>query len=157
MDSIMEISLLELRLLLAIASLQQNAYVGSILDAINKCSKRSQWPGTVYAALDRLEERGLVRKILEDKPSPKRGGKRKLIWRLTKLGRVALTRTLQTIVPFLGASARPGQSQRMRRASNDRRAKNTPGSFDISLPHKIRHSRKYRTRANLADSFMATM
>jgi DNA-binding PadR family transcriptional regulator len=157
MDSIMELSLLELRLLLAIISLQQNAYAGSILDEIDKCAQRGQWPGTIYAALDRLEARGLVKKILEDKPSPKRGGKRKFIWGLTKLGRIALTRTLQTIVPFLKAANRSVQSQRIRRTPADRCDGITLGYLDLSMPHKAKHGRKGRRRAVAADFVMTTM
>jgi PadR family transcriptional regulator PadR len=131
----MEISLLELQLLLAIISLQPNAYVGSILDEINKCTQRSQWHGTIYAALDRLEERGFVKKILEGKPSPKRGGKRKFFWRLTTLGRTTLARTLRTIVPFLGETSWLVQPQRMRQSRPDLRAGMTHGRPDLSLLH----------------------
>jgi DNA-binding PadR family transcriptional regulator len=157
MDSIMELSLLELRLLLAIMSLQQDAYVGSILDTIDKHAQRTQWRGTIYAALDRLEARGLVKKILEDKPSPRRGGKRKFIWGLTGPGRMALMRTLQTIVPFLGAAVRAVQSQRMRRTKGGRPGDIMLECLDLSLPHTIKHGRKSRRRAVSADLFIATM
>lgn len=155
-DSVMELSLLELQLLLAIISLRQKAYAGSILDKIDKCTRRNQWLGTIYAALDRLEARGLVKKILEDKPSPKRGGKRKFIWGLTKLGRMALARTLKTIVPFLRTAARPFQSRRIRRTPAGRSAGIAPGSRDLSLPHKIKHGRRNRRRVAPADLLVAT-
>lgn len=157
MDSIMEISLLELQLLLAIMSLRRNAYAGLILAEVDKRTQRSQWPGTIYAALDRLEARGLVKKILENKPSPKRGGKRKFIWGFTKLGRTALTRTLQTIVPFLGTPTRSVQLQQVRRTRSDRRAGVTHASLELSSPNKVKNGRKSRKRVALADFVVATM
>jgi PadR family transcriptional regulator len=123
----MEISLLELQLLLAINTLRHNAHVGSILSELNKCTQRCLWLGTIYAALDRLEERCLVKKVLEAKPSPKRGGKRKFFWALTKLGRRTLARTLRTILPFLGTITRsvrpqlPLRTQSVRRSAVDAR------------------------------------
>ncbi len=41
--------------------------------------------GSVYAALERLETKGLVESILGD-PTPKRGGKAKRYFRITKEG-----------------------------------------------------------------------
>jgi DNA-binding PadR family transcriptional regulator len=46
-------------------------------------------PGAVYTALDRLEQRGLVRSRLGE-PTPQRGGKRKRCYRLTPRGLEAL-------------------------------------------------------------------
>jgi len=151
----MEISLLELQLLLVIISLRHNAYVGSILNDLNKSTQRCQWQGTIYAALDRLEKRGLVRKVLEDKPSPRRGGKRKFIWGLTKLGRTTLTRTLRTIVPFLGAVTRLAQPQLMRRTQSNLRSGMTHGSLDLSLPTKMKQTRKGSRRTATRDLFAA--
>jgi PadR family transcriptional regulator len=153
----MELSLLELQLLLAIVSLRPNAYAGSIMDEVNKCTQRSQWHGTIYAALDRLEERGLVKKILESKPSPKRGGRRKLIWALTPLGRMTLARTLRTIVPFLGAPIPLAQPQRKRQARSDLRSGGTGGHPDLSLLPKVRHSRKSPRRTASAGVLASEM
>jgi PadR family transcriptional regulator PadR len=138
----MEISLLELQVSLAINALQSKAYAGSILDEFNKCTRQSQWHGTIYAALDRLEERGFVKRILESKPSPKRGGKRKYIWSLTTLGRMTLARTLRTIVPYLGATPRVVQPQRTRKIQSDLTSGITRSRSDLSLQHKVRHNRK---------------
>jgi len=41
--------------------------------------------GAVYAALDRLEAKGLVRSLLGD-PTPQRGGKRKRLFEITPSG-----------------------------------------------------------------------
>ena len=46
-------------------------------------------PGAIYTALDRLEQRGLVRSRLGE-PTPARGGKRKRCYRLTAKGSAAL-------------------------------------------------------------------
>jgi DNA-binding PadR family transcriptional regulator len=41
--------------------------------------------GAVYAALERLEQKGLVRSALGD-PTPERGGKRKRLFAITPAG-----------------------------------------------------------------------
>lgn len=46
-------------------------------------------PGAIYTALDRLEQRGLVKSALGD-PTPERGGKRKRMYRLRPAGATAL-------------------------------------------------------------------
>jgi DNA-binding MarR family transcriptional regulator len=99
---IMEINLFDLQLLLAILSLQPNACSTSILSAINKHTRRLHWPARVYAALDRLEQQGLIRKTLEPKPTPKRGGRRKLIMQLTTAGRSVLTDSLRGLDSLRG-------------------------------------------------------
>jgi PadR family transcriptional regulator PadR len=112
----MHLSLLELQVLLAIISLRPNAHAGSILEEINKRTRRNHWHGTIYAALDRLEEQGLIRRVLQNKPTPKRGGKRKFLFALTASGRQMLTRSLRTIASFLKAKPRYGVARRLRRA-----------------------------------------
>jgi PadR family transcriptional regulator PadR len=149
----MELSLLELQLLLAIISLRRNACAGSILDEVNKCTRRSQWHGTIYAALDRLEERGYVKRVLEGKPSPKRGGKRKFIWSVTTLGRMTLAQTLRTIVPYLGAAPRAVRPQRMRQLQSDLPSGIRRSNSDLSLPHKGKHNHKNPRRTAPAGFF----
>jgi len=102
----MHLSLLELQVLLAIISLKPNAHAGSILEEINKRTKRNHWHGTIYAALDRLEEQGLIKRVLQRQPTPMRGGKRKFLFALTTPGRQTLTRSLRAIASFLVASPR---------------------------------------------------
>lgn len=111
----MHLSLLELQVLLAVMSLRPNAHAGSILEEINKRTRRNHWHGTIYAALDRLEEQGMIKRVLQRKPTPKRGGKRKFIFALTAPGRQMLTRSLRTIGSFLPASST--YVQRLRRAA----------------------------------------
>lgn len=96
----MYLSLLELQVLLAIIALRPNANAGAILGEINKRTKRNHWHGTIYAALERLEKQGLVKRVLERRATPKRGGKRKFLFALTMPGRSTLTRSLRTINSF---------------------------------------------------------
>jgi DNA-binding PadR family transcriptional regulator len=111
----MHLSLLELQVLLTIISLRPNAYAGSILKEINKRTKRDFWHGTIYAALERLEKQGLVKRVQERAATPKRGGKRKFMFALTAPGRQTLTRSLRTIVPFLQPGEVLAPAQRLRR------------------------------------------
>lgn len=97
----MSLSLLELQVLLAIIALRPKANAGAILSEINRRTKRDHWHGTIYAALERLEKQGLVRRVLERKATPRRGGKRKFLFALTAPGRHTLTRSLRTITSFL--------------------------------------------------------
>jgi DNA-binding PadR family transcriptional regulator len=99
---VMEINLFDLQLLLAIQSLEPNAYNVSILDTVNKHTRRLHWPGRAYAALDRLEQEGLVRKTRERRPTPKRGGRRKLIMHLTPTGRSTLAGSLNGLDSLRG-------------------------------------------------------
>ena len=113
----MHLSLLELQVLLAIISLRPNAYAGSILQEINKRTKRDLWHGTIYAALERLERQGLVKRVQERAATPKRGGKRKFMFALTAPGRHTLTRSLRTIAPFLKPNLILGPRRRLRRST----------------------------------------
>lgn len=101
----MHMSLLELQIMLAIIARRPNADVSSILNEINRRTRRDHWHGTIYAALNRLEGQGLIKRVLQRKPAPKRGGKRKFLFALTPPGRQALNRSLRSIVPFLQAGA----------------------------------------------------
>jgi len=67
--------------------------------------------GSVYAALERLEGKGLVSSVLGD-PTPERGGKAKRFFRITKEGlrqvhetRRVLTRLWQTLPQPKGGRA----------------------------------------------------
>ncbi len=111
----MDLSLLELQVLLSIIALRPNAYASSIMEEINKRTKRDHWHGTIYATLDRLEEQGLIKRILERNPTPKRGGKRKFLFALTASGRQMLTRSLRTIGAFLEPGYQLGPAPRARR------------------------------------------
>ncbi len=76
---------LELLLLLAVIQLGDDAYGVPIARRLEVERGRSVSVGTVYAALERLEAKGLVTSSLGD-PTPERGGKAKRFFRVTKEG-----------------------------------------------------------------------
>lgn len=93
----------ELMLLLAVIHLGDEAYGVPISRELEKYRGRDVAVGSVYAALERLEAKGLVTSILGD-PTPERGGKAKRFFRITKEGlrqvhetRRVLTSLWQTI------------------------------------------------------------
>lgn len=93
----------ELMLLLAVIHLGDEAYGVPISRELEKCRGKEVAVGSVYAALERLETKGLVSSMLGD-PTPERGGKAKRFFRITKQGlrqvhetRRVLTRLWQTI------------------------------------------------------------
>lgn len=76
---------LELMLLLAILQLGEDAYGVPIARRLEIERGRSVSVGSVYAALERLEAKGLVTSSLGE-PTPERGGKAKRFFRITKEG-----------------------------------------------------------------------
>lgn len=90
-------------LLLAVIHLGEEAYGVPISRELEKYRGKDVAVGSVYAALERLEAKGLVTSMLGD-PTPERGGKAKRFFRITKEGlrqvhetRRVLTRLWQTI------------------------------------------------------------
>jgi DNA-binding PadR family transcriptional regulator len=75
----------ELMLLLAVIHLGEEAYGVPISREIERHRKRDVSVGSVYAALERLEAKGLVNSSLGS-PTPERGGKAKRYFRITKKG-----------------------------------------------------------------------
>jgi len=93
----------ELMLLLAVIRLGEEAYGVPISRELEKYRGKDVAVGSVYAALERLEAKGLITSMLGD-PTPERGGKAKRFFRITKEGlrqvhetRRVLTRLWQTI------------------------------------------------------------
>jgi DNA-binding PadR family transcriptional regulator len=93
----------ELMLLLAITHLGEDAYGIPISRELERHRGKDVSVGSVYAALERLEAKGLVNSNLGD-PTPERGGKAKRFFRITKEGlrqvhetRRVLTRLWQAI------------------------------------------------------------
>ena len=93
----------ELMILLAIIHLGEEAYGVPISREVEKYRGKDVAIGSVYAALERLEAKGLVISALGD-PTPERGGKAKRFFRITRQGlrkvhetRRVLTRLWQTI------------------------------------------------------------
>ena len=90
-------------LLLAVIHLGEEAYGVPISRELEKHRGKDVAVGSVYAALERLEAKGLITSILGD-PTPERGGKAKRFFHVTKEGlrqvhetRKVLTRLWQTI------------------------------------------------------------
>lgn len=93
----------ELMLLLAVIHLGEEAYGVPISRELEAHRGRTVSVGSVYAALERLEAKGLVSSTLGD-PTPERGGKAKRYFRITKEGlrqvhetRRVLTKLWQTL------------------------------------------------------------
>jgi PadR family transcriptional regulator PadR len=76
---------LELMILLAIMRLEDAAYGVPISREIEESVGRAVAMATVYASLDRLEARGLVKSKLGD-PTPERGGRAKRLFTITAAG-----------------------------------------------------------------------
>ena len=90
-------------LLLAVIHLGEEAYGVPISRELEACRGRDVSVGSVYAALERLEAKGLVASRLGES-TPERGGKAKRYFGITKEGlrqvhetRRVLTRLWQTI------------------------------------------------------------
>ena len=88
---------MELMVLLALVRLGDDAYGVPISKELLNLAGREVALGSVYAALDRLQEKGFVTSLLGD-PTPERGGRAKRYFRVTPAGLRALrmTRTALT-------------------------------------------------------------
>jgi PadR family transcriptional regulator PadR len=75
----------ELMILLAVIHLGDEAYGVPISRELEAQRGRDVSVGSVYAALERLEAKGLVASTLGD-PTPERGGKAKRYFRVTREG-----------------------------------------------------------------------
>jgi len=75
----------ELLVLLALMRLEERAYGVPIAREIEKRTGREAALGSVYATLERLQEKGLVTSTLGD-PTAERGGRAKRFFRVTAQG-----------------------------------------------------------------------
>jgi DNA-binding PadR family transcriptional regulator len=75
----------ELMVLLAILRIGEDAYGVPIAREIDATGRRTVAIAAVYAALERLEDRGLVSSSLGD-PTPERGGRAKKFFQVTGAG-----------------------------------------------------------------------
>lgn len=87
----------ELMILLAVLRIGEGAYGVPIAREIEETAGRTVVLAAVYAALDRLEERGLVTSGLGD-PTPERGGRAKRIFTITGKGLKAVRDTRRALV-----------------------------------------------------------
>jgi PadR family transcriptional regulator, regulatory protein PadR len=92
----MNIGALEQHVLMAIVALHPDAYGVSIQDHIRQRTGYEHSIGSVYAALDRLEEKGFIRPRLGES-TPERGGRRKLYFTVTATGQATLRESLRAI------------------------------------------------------------
>ena len=87
----------ELMVLLAVIRLDENAYGIPIFHEIERCSRRDVALGSVYMALERLEEKGLVTSRLAE-PTAERGGRDKRYFRVTAQGLGSVRETRNALV-----------------------------------------------------------
>jgi PadR family transcriptional regulator, regulatory protein PadR len=87
----------ELMILLATMRVGDDAYGVEIAREIERISSRRVLLGAAYAALDRLEEGGLVSSTVGS-PTPERGGRAKRYFRVTPRGLAAVKATRQALV-----------------------------------------------------------
>ena len=88
---------LEFMILLATLRLTERAYGVMIGREIEQLGKRTVTRAALYVALDRLEERGLVRSTVGD-PTPERGGRAKRYFTVTTAGLRAVKETQRAFV-----------------------------------------------------------
>ena len=86
----------ELMILLSILRLGDKAYGVPIAREIETTGGRAVVVATVYAALDRLEQNGLVSSAIGD-PTPARGGRAKRFFRVTPAGVKAVKQTRRAL------------------------------------------------------------
>jgi PadR family transcriptional regulator PadR len=82
--------------LLALLRLGDAAYGMAVRREIESRTSRHVAIGAVYATLDRMEKKGLVKSSLGD-PSPERGGRAKRSFRLTALGSASLKQSQRSL------------------------------------------------------------
>ena len=86
----------EMMLLLVVVHLGDEAYGVPISHELRKYRRRDVSLGSVYAALERLESKGLVDSSMGD-PTPERGGKAKRYFHVTKEGLRQLRETQRVL------------------------------------------------------------
>ncbi len=79
----------ETAILLAILRLEKEAYGVSVKEEVSKFINKKISYGTLYSYLDQLFRKGFISKSIGD-PTPERGGRRKIFYKLTKKGIRAL-------------------------------------------------------------------
>jgi len=93
--------------LLAILRLRQDAYGMTVRREIEARTGRESAIGAVYATLDRLESKGLVRSR-ETEPTADRGGRPRRIYQVTAAGSKSLERTQKALASMMeGLKLRP--------------------------------------------------
>jgi PadR family transcriptional regulator len=91
------ISNFELMVMLALLRLGDEAYGVPISQQIEEQSGHDVAVGSVYAALERLEDRGLVASRVGE-PTPERGGRAKRYFKVTVKGLKVIRHTQRTLM-----------------------------------------------------------
>jgi PadR family transcriptional regulator, regulatory protein PadR len=92
-----QLTALDQKVMLAAINLHPNAYGVAIQDHIRE--RTGQQPpsiGSLYAAIDRLQDRGFIKTQLGE-PTKERGGRAKLYVTVTAKGQMALRESLQAL------------------------------------------------------------
>jgi len=89
-----DLTLNETVVLLTVLRLEQNAYGVAIKQEVSKFMQKKISYGTLYSYLDQLFRKGFISKEMGE-PTPERGGRRKIFYRLTKKGMDALDSAYQ--------------------------------------------------------------
>ena len=84
-----DLTLNETVVLLAVLRLKENAYGVAIREETTKITQTTVTYGTLYSYLDQLFRKGFLEKSY-GKPTPERGGRRKIFHRLTPKGQQAM-------------------------------------------------------------------
>jgi PadR family transcriptional regulator, regulatory protein PadR len=87
----------ELMVMLAVIRLGDDAYGVPVSKLIEESTGREVLVGSVYAALERLEDKGFVASQLGD-PTPERGGRARRYFRLTEKGLSQVRHTRSALV-----------------------------------------------------------
>jgi PadR family transcriptional regulator, regulatory protein PadR len=90
----MNLTQLDQHLLMAVMALAPNAYGITVMEHIERRAGYKPSVGAVYAALDKLEEKGFV-SSRKGEPSKRPGGRRKLFFTITAPGERALNESLR--------------------------------------------------------------
>jgi PadR family transcriptional regulator PadR len=89
----MELTAIEQQVMLAIQRLHPSGYGVSIQQELRKRTGKELAFGTIYASLERLEEKGMVTSR-QGEATAQRGGRRKFYFTLTAIGQRSLQASL---------------------------------------------------------------
>jgi PadR family transcriptional regulator PadR len=87
----------ELMVMLVLIRLDEEAYGVPISTELQRITGREVALGSVYAALERLEQKGMISSTLGD-PTAARGGRAKRYFHVTPRGKIAVNRTRTALV-----------------------------------------------------------
>jgi PadR family transcriptional regulator PadR len=95
---------LEFHILASLLERPRDAYGITLVERIEERTGRSRSLAAIYAALDRLQKKGLVSSWWGE-PTPERGGRRKRYYKIEGSGAEAVRQMRLAVQPFGGAIA----------------------------------------------------